>query len=94
MNQKALNDPNQQKYSNIANSYFNSTPTLYNLSNGVWNKIKSLYFGTKAAYKADSEMMNKYRKDQLNRGNIKRAIFGSPYVPYVESLETVPSFKK
>lgn len=94
MNQEALNDPNQQKYSNIAKSYFNSTPTLYNLSNGVWNKIKSLYFGTKAAYKADLKLRDKYTKDQFNRGNYMKAIFGSPYVPYVESLETASSFKK
>ena len=84
MNKAALNDPNRQKYFNISNAYLESTPSISNLANGVWNRIKGLYYGTKAAYKADSKEMDKYRKEQYERGNIKKAIFGDPYVDYIK----------
>lgn len=83
MNNTAINDPKYKIYTNKANAYANEAPTIYNTFNNILNRLKASYYGNKAAIKEYDNKVNEYFKDQWNRGNYGKAIFGSPFVPIV-----------
>ena len=85
MNDVAITDPQYQKYNNKAKAYSNAAPNIYNVANNILNKLKSSYYGNKAAVKAYYDEIDKYSRNQWNKGNYGEAIFGSPFVPIVRN---------